>query len=279
MIIIDLRGGLGNQLFQFAFAKFVSLNRYKEEIFFDETNIEDSNIKISSICTDRFNVAGKKQMSQVLGYQSINLIRKFIIQNKFLSEKVINRNLILEKNFNGFKSIKDLENIYFYGYWQDYNFVKNVRDEIISSFKFNYMKIQKNFTDENLVSIHFRGGDYLSKKNSSIYYKLGDDYYQKAIKHIKNNVDNPKFIIFSNDFKNIPNSLQFLENSEFYSSNSPLNDFMFMSKCKHNITANSTFSWWASFFNTNKNKIIVMPKKWHTLGGEDKLLDLATLTL
>lgn len=115
------------------------------------------------------------------------------------------------------------------------------------------------------VSIHVRRGDYLSSTYSSQFVSLGKEYYEAAVNLIKEKVASPKFYIFSDDAEYIRKAFEWLDDKEIVEINSgddSYKDMMLMSKCKHNIIANSTFSQWAAILNDNENHITIYPKKY-----------------
>ena len=119
-------------------------------------------------------------------------------------------------------------------------------------------EIMKKMKNENAVSIHVRRGDYVWQG----YILLTQNYYNKAIKYIKQNVKNPHFYIFSNDINWVKENLTFDgEYTIIDWTKRDYEDLQLMSKCKHFINANSSFSWWGSFLSDNKNKIIISPDK------------------
>jgi hypothetical protein len=117
----------------------------------------------------------------------------------------------------------------------------------------------------NSVSIHIRCGDYLSPKYISIYGGICTiEYYKRAISYILQTVDNPVFFIFSDDIEWTKDNIT-INNAIFVSNNKGINSFLdmyLMSICKHNIIANSSFSWWGAYLNKNKNKKVIMPNRW-----------------
>lgn len=117
---------------------------------------------------------------------------------------------------------------------------------------------------ENSVSVHIRRGDYLLRKHSKIHGLCSLEYYLQAIQFIKSKSKDPVFYFFSDDIpwarENFCNpSYKFVDCNS--GSNSCL-DLYLMSQCKHNIIANSTFSWWGAWLNRNKEKIVVAPSVW-----------------
>jgi hypothetical protein len=119
---------------------------------------------------------------------------------------------------------------------------------------------------KNSVSIHIRRGDYLhNKKNTSLYATCNSKYYFEAIKIINSSVEKPFFFVFSDDIPWAKKIFKNMRNFKFITGNCgelSYIDMQLMSLCKHQIIANSTFSWWAAWLNKNDNKIIISPKNW-----------------
>ncbi len=125
-------------------------------------------------------------------------------------------------------------------------------------------RMLKDIKNKNSVSIHIRGGQYLTHSKVILEFApVQKEYYQKAIEHIRSKIKDPAFYVFTND-QEFSRSLLKGENSEliFVDKNTEAVDFFLMSECKNNIIINSTFSWWAAYLNKDHNKIVVAPKTW-----------------
>ncbi len=112
------------------------------------------------------------------------------------------------------------------------------------------------------MSIHIRRGDFL---NNERHNTDKNSYYKEAIELIENKVENPVFFVFSDDMDWVKTNLNAKHETNFIDFNDALTNFedmKLMSACKHNIIANSSFSWWAAWLNRNENKIVIAPKKW-----------------
>ncbi len=117
---------------------------------------------------------------------------------------------------------------------------------------------------DDSISIHFRRADYLKHEISETIGVQPLEYYYKAMSFIKTKVNNPHIFIFSDDIDWVRNNLK-CDLNVSYVSNNELKDYeelLLMSKCQHNIIANSSFSWWGAWLNKNDDKIVVAPKKW-----------------
>jgi hypothetical protein len=163
------------------------------------------------------------------------------------------------------------ESVYLSGVWQSEKYFrdyeKNIRKEITlknaPSPEFERMKRQ--ITQNQSVSIHVRRGDYVTKaKTNSLHGTCSPEYYRLAIKEISNNLTSPTFFIFTDDVTWTKENLQIKQNNIYVSGNkfSNAEELILMSMCQHNIIANSTFSWWAAWLNTNPHKVVIAPKQW-----------------
>lgn len=179
------------------------------------------------------------------------------------------KNLLFDHNVLHLK-----ENIFLHGYWQSEKYFKGISRVIRDDFK-----IKKPVKNSNLdladaidrsesVSVHLRGRDYIKKESTSKIHNTCDrDYYERAMMYVTRFTKNPYFYIFSDDhdwavsfLKNIKYPHEFVEGNSWNTHS--YEDMRLMSLCKHNIIANSSFSWWSAWLNQNPNKIVVAPKKW-----------------
>jgi hypothetical protein len=164
--------------------------------------------------------------------------------------------------------------VYYSGYWQSEKYFENAEDIIRQQFSFNDKLINeknkaliKQYLNKNTVSIHIRRGDYVTNTDANILLGGSCDlsYYENAISYIKKNVSQPYFQFFSDDIDWVREHFIDLGNVQFIDWNHQTDswqDMMLMSKCKHNVIANSSFSWWGAWLNNNANKIVIAPSKW-----------------
>src|SRR5690606_38192956 len=145
-----------------------------------------------------------------------------------------------------------------------------VAEELREHFQFPQITDIKNkeliqhIQQRNSVSLHVRRGDYLIASNQHLGSICDNAYYEKAITYINEKTDSPLFVIFSND---IPWCKETFNNIDaifvdWNTGNQSYIDMQLMSLCKHNIIANSSFSWWGAWLNNNPDKIVVSPNKW-----------------
>lgn len=282
--LIRLKGGLGNQMFQFAFAYALQkATGCKIKFFFDDPNqnvcrklmLNDFNIMIP-IASDREIKRFRYVYSQIPEFLTLTLIRrKFILKDKLIKRQHA------EPSFNYNKANLELsENSIVDGYWQSYHYFNHLSPCLNNLFTPKiYFKetisFEKKIKKASSTAIHVRRGDYVHDSKTSNYHGLCDlGYYKRAINVISKKIRNTTFYIFSDDLEWVEKNFKFLNNKVFiYFDNSITQDtevqeLYLMSICDNQIIANSTFSWWGAWLNTCHNKIVVAPLNWFS---EDKI--------
>ena len=276
MVIIGLRGGLGNQLFQYAAAKQIA-NYNETELFIDDVTgfHNDPYNRSFSLCD--FCIESNKA--------SLDLIKKYKRTNKYvkyLQYKLENIlpigffNFLVERVFhydNRIGNLRVKNNIYIEGYFQTEKYFKNISDQIRSEFQFknkpdnDSIYYLSKIKSTNSISLHVRKYDSTETLDSSPMYGVCSiNYYQKAINYIEERIIDPTFFIFSDDIEWAKNKLIFINSKVEYIIRSgnikDSEDLRLMKNCSHNIIANSSFSWWGAWLNENKDKIVIAPNRW-----------------
>lgn len=275
MIVTNLKGGLGNQLFQYATSKALSLSLGHDLKVTNSTPRFFSSSR-QIVLTDIFNLQLEYSsfftLSRVLRLPFPSFLSDILSKKRFTSFHP--RNFIVEPSYNYWPELFNLKNknIFLYGYWQSYKYFIEFFDFFKKDFLFNEIFLNENIKNlylsqikhENSISIHFRRGDYVTNNSSNNFHGVCDMfYYKKSVAYIIQKVHRPHFFIFSDDIQWVKSNLTFIDCPTTYvEGNSDIVDFWLMSLCKHNILANSTFSWWAAWLNANKNKIITAPRRW-----------------
>ena len=251
MIIVRIVGGLGNQMFQYAYAKALSLKGY--------------NVKLDISKFRKYKLHGGYQLDK---YKiSLEVANSFsILLGKIgIKKSKKEKSLLFEKKL---KSLKGNE--YIKGYFQTEKYFEEIRNTLLTDFIINQElsestnKLSKQISNhKNTCSLHIRRGDYISdKKANSVHGTCNLDYYKKAINHIESKFKETQYFVFSDDISWAKENLQ-IENVVYVENKSiPHEDLYLMSLCNNNITANSSFSWWGAWLNKNENKIIIAPKNW-----------------
>lgn len=275
MIVVKIIGGLGNQMFQYAFYKSllakgietkVDINGYKNYKLHNGYELE----KIFNVNPLKANIDECLKYGMPKNNLISRVLRKLKVKNSesyYEQEAIESLQYAPEKyNFN--------KNMYMNGYWASYKWFQDIDNEIRRDFTFKYELDDKNkfiandIRESNSVSLHIRRGDYLKY---DIYQGIcTKDYYEKAINYIIERVENTKFFIFSNDIEWCKKNLK-LDNIYYIDNNTGLNsykDMQLMSLCKYNIVANSSFSFWGGHLNSNPKKIVIRPHKFLNLDYE-----------
>jgi hypothetical protein len=272
MVVVKLIGGLGNQMFQYAFAKALALSNNVElkfELSFFNKIHHDKNVAGRNFQLDVFDInepiATKKEVFSLTQRTPYYLVDKVL--NKLIGTK---KSYILEKDlkFNG-NLIYEKPPIILEGFWQSEKYFKN-NNQVLSYFQFakelnqNSIAVLNKILRSNSVSIHIRRTDYILNNKTYEIWDIG--YYNKAIEFIKASVIDPVFFLFTDDYHWAKTNLISDENFILVEGNvndDSWMDMRLMSNCKHNIIANSSFSWWGARLNRNENRIIITPQKWY----------------
>lgn len=265
MIIIKIQGRLGNQMFQYALYNKLKCLGNEVKLDFSQLYINGLENELTLFNID-YEIANSDDISK-LG--DCNKFLLYKVKRKIFGRK---KSHYFEKNLNYNPEILDMDNVYLEGFWQSELYFKNIRNKILESFEFPTISFYdqnsqtlKQIEHTESVSIHVRRGDYLHSKFSGIYGDIcTEDYYSNAIQYILNCYDNAMFFVFSDDPEwakrtFVGNNYYFVEGNNGKDS---YKDMYLMSRCKHNIIANSSFSWWGAWLNECENKIVISPKKW-----------------
>lgn len=276
MVIIRIKGGLGNQLFQYA-AGYAMAQRLNQPLaldisFFSKQSLRGYKLTHLNIENqDVYQYQGIRLISLINNRCINKLLRSFNIQKIPIG---MNKIYLLETKPNIVKMFFTVnsEDIYLDGYWQSEEYFKQFRNSFLHQFKpvyeMNYQtkKIMTQIQNTNSVAVHVRRGDMLKLKNdfNPGHYVLDNKYYDEAMTYVEQRVDNPVYYWFSDDINWVKEQYGKNENFQYVSlqtSNADIDELMLMRSCKHIIAANSTFSWWAAWLNENKNAIKIIPKQ------------------
>ena len=279
-------GGLGNQMFQYAF--YLKLkNVYEENLkadlsFFCKQNCHNGyelkrifNIDMPFATVEECYFSGKKCIGEISHSRLLKFAYR-IYYNAFLSKHMFPPYSPYHRKDNEYKANGYYEDMfddiykYYGGYWQNELYFRDISDLIRDAFVFpkldSYnLELAKLITAKESVSLHIRRGDYLTAENSVFQNICTPTYYKNAVSYMNSSVANPYYFIFSNDIEWCKNNLN-LDNMIFVDWNIGVDsykDMQLMSLCKHNIIANSSFSWWGAWLNNNPNKVVCAPKRWY----------------
>jgi hypothetical protein len=263
MIIVRLIGGLGNQLFQYAVGRDLAL-KHGVPLKLDISGFETYKLHKYSL--------GSYTLAATIASSEDRAL--FVNENgEVLTDlEKLNRTFIQEISpvFNP-RVLEAGRDTYLAGYWNSEKYFIDIRKTILSDLTVDTppegenAKILEKINASNSVSLHVRRGDYV---NNRVFGVCGLDYYKKAIDHIAKKVNSPTFFVFSDDYEWVKDNLKIDYPAVYVHHNNAdknYEDLRLMSACKHNIIANSTFSWWGAWLNQNEDKVVIAPKKWHML--------------
>lgn len=253
MKIVLIQGGLGNQMFQYAFYRALQVQFPNEEIKVD--------------------LSFYKKHHCHNGYE---LEKIFNLKPSIAKESEIVRckqsKTYIEQEIKYYLEVFDFEgDVYFNGYWQSEKYFFDIKEQIKKDFSFPMLteaadkKLSLQIQESNAVSVHIRRGDYV---NNPYHEVCNIQYYEHAIKEIKKKVKIPIFFILSNDiawckehFKD--DNIVFIERKKQADA---YRDMQMISLCKHHIIVNSSFSWWGSYLSNHIDGLKIAPKQWFAIG-------------
>ena len=280
MLIARITGGIGNQLFQYAFIRSLSLKLnqefkldlswYRDYNKFEKVNDPNAATKREYLL-DKFNVKDNllNPVYLSISYRLNNssILNKII---KYPPFRYFSYNTITELDFD-FNTINNFNNVYLSGFWQNSNLFEEFSDIIKEEFALKNKLSEENnillskIKSSSSIAIHIRRGDLLNRPVAVAEQpSSSEQYYYNAINNIKGKVENPEIFIFSDDINWVKNNYKFDIPTTYIDNDCPdYEHFNLMCNCKHQIIANSTFSWWAAWLNNYQEKIIISPKWWY----------------
>jgi hypothetical protein len=287
MIIVNIKNGLGNQMFQYAFGKVLEW-KYGEKVHFDLMRDEgdatplvtdldvftiEPILEVNQHCVKPFkpfSVREFRDKKQYLKYLYYKLRRKYQ-SNKLITESFPSQFMSI------FNDIESNNKYYFLGFWQNPQYFVEFEQKIRQFF--NPRDISVLNTDiaqeiinsnQDTISLHFRRGDYL---NSGFIEPTSLEYYHKAIELVVSKIKKPYFYIFTDEPDWVETNFKMNYPHKIITGNNGKEayiDILLMSKCKNHIMANSSFSWWGAWLDSNPDKIVTAPRKWYANASRDK---------
>lgn len=274
-VIVRMQGGLGNQLFIFAFGKSLA-KRLNINVCFDVTKYDVKN-PYREFGLGVFNIKDINLTKKGHGKDLFKKILKKILIFKCLKKYIEPKEKVA---FEDYKHINQAVDGFFYdeslyeisgrnyieGFFQNPRYFEDIREEILNDFSLKEPLKGKNKELLNSIkgtdscSVHVRRGDYIDNSGT---YVLTPDYYKQAMDIIREKEANCVFYVFSDDIKWCRENFKASENIVFVDyDNKNYIDLELMKNCKHNIIANSSFSWWGAWLNNNPDKIVIAPNPW-----------------
>lgn len=275
MIKVKIQAGLGNQMFQYALARYLQ-EKTRQEIILDLSYYSLGGVKRGDTPRgyelDKFNIneSFKKDFSPTPFKATFfgKILRRFKNESAFVFYK---------------KFLNPKDGNYLIGFWQSEKYFKDIENIIKKEFTLKNKIEEREDSDlakqflnqilfsKNSISVNVRRGDYASNpKIRNHHGLLGVEYFIDAVKYIVNEKkllkEETNIFIFSDDIgwcKENLNALEDFGRIVFIPSEIPVTDSLYLiSRCEHNVIANSSFSWWGAWLNNNLGRIVVAPKKW-----------------
>jgi len=278
MIVAKLIGGLGNQMFQYAFGSRLAQLSHTE-LKLDIAAFEK--YKLHKVAIHHLNV---NYNSLLIGESMVNrLTNEYGIRAILKKAKLVKPKIkIIQETTPGFR--KELvtpytQDVYLDGFWQSEKYFKGAEDEIrehlmvITEPSPANQQMLSTIKKTNAISVHIRRADYVTNPHTLSFHGICSmEYYQKAADLVKSKVDNPVFFIFSDDIAWAKENINFNTKQFFADMNNAdtnYEDLRLMYSCKHHIIANSSFSWWGAWLNPLKEKMVIAPRTWFSQPGLD----------
>lgn len=280
MVIVKLMGGLGNQMFQYAAGRALSLHHQCDlkidlDFLLDRRPREpgfvyrDYDLGIFNIEPLIANSLEVKTLTRKTGNKEADKIRNALFGRKqsFFKEPFF-------KFYPDFFQIKPP--VYLHGYWQSEKYFKPFEEQIRKDFIFRDKPGQQaQYLAEQIkkctsVCVNIRRGDFVS---NPLHGAKDTGYYRQASKTIESKIESPEYFVFSDDIEWCKENLRFSAPTHFIGheyAGRKFSDYLYlMTCCNHFIIPNSSFGWWAAWLNNDREKIVIAPQKWFENGPDD----------
>lgn len=258
--IVKLAGGLGNQLFQVCFGQYLARTFGCKVRYFNEPGLRP--LWAISALVPEIDYCTHSDLVEC-GYAFPSRLAYRIKRKACELFPWLDRNVMVETGSRYHGQIRP-ETRVFDGYWQSYRYLPQ---QLSFSFPDMALPHLEEIGRTNAVFVHLRRGDYLNKANQGIFAVCGIDYFERAIRQLASQLEQPVFYVFSNDMEwakthlKVPGvALRYIANE---GEHADIVDFLEMTLCRHAIISNSTFSWWAAWLIGHPGKQVIAPKKWY----------------
>jgi len=273
MIVVNLSGGLGNQLFQYALGRYLA-TKVDSELVIDDSFYRTSAAGVTSrrYELDKFatqlRIVTQDERQYLKRYTNrwLRYLQKYIsIPGQFhYVREPLDRIFLEIRDYTG--------DLFLDGYWQSQQYFfgieEQIREQLIPCFDFSFRDdtVLSAMKLSTSVSLHVRRGDYVTHAPTNAWHGLcGLEYYANAMKLVESRITNPHYFVFSDDMEWVKSHLRIGAPCTYVSHNdeaTAVNDLALMSNCQHHIIANSSFSWWGAWLNPNPNKLVIRPRVW-----------------
>lgn len=276
LILVKLRGGLSNQMFQYAAAKRLAVV-HDTSVLIDATWYRDCPQGATPRryeLADTFQITGEPaRFADTVGTDGVRNARALDLPFALWRKAFPRFKFVPESHFHFDPSMLNLpDGVCLFGYYFSEKYFEDVQEVIRGEFRFRREPSEQNrqlmssMAAEESVSIHVRRGDYATNPEVNAIHGLCDiDYYTHCVCRIRQQLRDPAFYVFSDDLDWVADNLDLGVQATVLSNNrgaDSAEDLRLMSACRHNIIANSGFSWWGAWLNPNPSKIVYAPRRW-----------------
>lgn len=268
-VVVEYKSGLGNQLFQYALAKY--LEGRGRRVAADATGY-------SGLGTRRFEL-GRIFPNVCLRYASEDTVEYFTMKDRVArmecsDERYVHREPDASRctRYGVSGEWGEVRSGILKGYFQTYLFADAARQALLRCLEFpesgdpQLYRLAEEVRGRNSVGVHVRRGDYMAEKARRLDGICDAGYYGRAAAVMREKVEDPQFYIFSDDIpwcrENVRVDGAVYVDPGMFADHEDWQDMYLMSLCRHNVIANSTFSWWAAWLNGNRGRITVAPRTW-----------------
>lgn len=280
MIIVNLIGGLGNQMFQYATGR-AAAHRLGVPLLLDASGFAQYELRRYEL--GELSIQGRLATEAELAGAGVSLKAPTLLRR-------IGQTLGLSRPANLFKEAsfaydarfeKVMAPVYLSGYWQSERYFADIADLLRTELSLNQpldaenerigLKIRD--AGANAVSLHIRRGDYVSNPQTAQYHGVcSSDYYHNAVDYIAAKQKNPHFFVFSDDHAWVNENFKLNHEMTMVDVNGAdrgVCDMALMRECRHHVIANSSFSWWGAWLSNGEGKVVIAPKRWFNDGNID----------
>lgn len=273
MKIVNILGGLGNQMWQYAMLVALREKFKDEEVYYNTSFFNGYPLHNGFELERIFNITAKQATAKSIRKVYYPFIGHYFFHRLYTHFCPVLKTEVRESTPYRKKVFEQIGDFYYNGYWADHRYFDFCREDLLKEFSLKEPLDNQNsnflnsIKDRYVCSLHIRRGDYL--KDPDFIGICDLDYYRSAIKIIFSKIDKPiTFLVFSNDITWCRENLNtsFCGNDVIYvdwnKGSESYKDLYIMSRCNANIIANSSFSWWGAYLNEMPNKIVISPSRY-----------------
>lgn len=271
-VFVALTGGLGNQLFQYALGRYIALKNGGELVIDDAFFVSPPNgLTPREYGLDQFRVSGRRitrcERRLLFTYtnRGLRYLRKLVDLPGPVNyyREPMNRLMLDVRKAQG--------NVLIDGFWQSELYFQGIEDTLRTDLTpcadliEQTAQYRNQMQSVNSVSLHVRRGDYVDPATSAARGNCDIDYYQRAVRSMQERLGDAHFFLFSDDQQWVSQNLKLDAACTLVTHQTPVSastDLWLMASCRHHIIANSTFSWWGAWLNSNQKKIVIRPSVW-----------------